>query len=193
MNRKSIGQEYVILATNKNGKLSSDGKVGVVVAALADLMIEGVVVLEKKLLEIKKDLPANLNHLTSLYEYLNEKPRKMDKVMGDYCLGLTDKRVKALVAEIGDVPKASDKEMLIATIKDEIMQKEELSAHDMALVFVMQETKCLKQYLSKYELDTLKVKLKAMRKDSQNKELRDMIICVDRMMVCMMACVIVSS
>lgn len=213
MNRKSIIQEYVILATNEKGSLSSNGKVGAVASGITDLMINGVVTLDNKKLEIKKDLPEELSYLAPLYEYLSEKPRTMNKVMDDYCMGMTDKKFKELIANVGEnlvsegiatkgnggllgnkevcIPEAGNKEKLIATVKEEIMQKEELSAHDMSLICILQETKSLKQYLSKYEKDILKENLKSMRKDPKNKELKEMINYVEAMMAAMVACIVV--
>lgn len=102
MNGKSIIQEYIILATGRTGNLSSDGKIGVVASGITDLMINGVVVLDNKKLEIKKNLPSELRYLAPLYEYLSEKPRTMNKVIEDYCMGMTDKKVRLLVAGVGE-------------------------------------------------------------------------------------------
>jgi len=103
MNRSSIVQEYVTLATNEKGNLLSYyGLIGVVVSSITDLRLNGIVALENKKLEIKKNLPDELHYLVSLYEYLLEKPRTMNKVMEDYFMGMTDKRAKRLMADIGE-------------------------------------------------------------------------------------------
>ena len=216
MNRNSIVQEYVTLATNEKGNLLSYyGLIGVVVSSITDLRLNGIVALENKKLEIKKNLPDELHYLVSLYEYLLEKPRTMNKVMEDYFMGMTDKRAKRLMADIGEAliadgfavkgsggifgkkevytPVREYKESLIAAVKAEIMQKEEWSVHDTSLVCILQRTDSFKQYISKYENKMLKAKWKAMKKDPKNKEVRDMMNYVDDTVAVMTACIITIS
>ena len=72
------------------------------------------------------------------------------------------------------------------------VQEEEMAPRDVALVWLLQQTNCLKQYFSKHESDQLKQKLKEMKKDPQNKQLAEMIDYVSDM-TAVMAVVIVTS
>jgi hypothetical protein len=217
MNRKSIIQEYVVLATNEKGKLSSEGKVGVIASAIAELILKSIIVITDKKVEIKNELPKELHYLNSFYEYLKVKPRKIQKVMSDYCMGITEKKMDMLIASVGEslvldelaikgtegilgnketyVPAQDYKEDLLALVKEEIRQEEEMSVQTMSLACILQETKCLKRYLSKYESGMLKETLKSLKKDPQNKELKDMIDYVEEVQMvvvaAMAACVVV--
>jgi len=213
MERKSIIQEYFILSASEKGNLSSSAKTGIVASGITDLVENDICEKDGKKLIVKNKLPNKFNHLTSLYEYLSEKPRSIDKIMDDYCMSMTDKRIQKLLVDTGESlltenivtkekggllgnkevysPESMYKESLIATLKESITQKEELSIHDMALVSILQETQKLKQYFSKYEANTLKEKLKLMRKDPNNKALKEMIDYVDSMTAAMVACIVV--
>lgn len=63
----------------------------------------------------------------------------------------------------------------------------------MAFVYILKETKNLNQYFSKYENDKLKAKLKEIKKDSQNKQLADMISYVSDMTTIMAVSVLINT
>ncbi|MFG6378035.1 MAG: hypothetical protein K1W19_06920 [Lachnospiraceae bacterium] len=72
-------------------------------------------------------------------------------------------------------------------------KEKEISSHDMAFVYILKETKNLNQYFSKYENDKLKAKLKEIKKDSQNKQLADMISYVSDMTTIMAVSVLINT
>lgn len=71
-------------------------------------------------------------------------------------------------------------------------QEEEMDLCDVALIWLLQQANCLKQYFLKHETDQLKKKLKEMKKDPLNKQLANMIDYVSDM-TAVMAVVVVTA
>lgn len=214
MNRKSTAQEYYTLMIDKNGLMPAmhrdEAGAGLAASAFMDLTVNDIVVVEKKKITVIKDLPDSLEYLEDLYTYLKEKPRQMEKMMTDFYAGSRNKKLAekigealckdgAAVEEKGGlfapkrvfIPEKAYKDELIGMIRSAV-QEEEMAPCDVALVWLLQQTNCLKQYFSKHESDQLKQKLKEMKKDPQNKQLAEMIDYVSDM-TAVMAVVIVTS
>ena len=214
MNRKSTAQEYYTLMIDKNGLMPAmhrdEAGAGLAASAFMDLTVNDIVVVEKKKITVIKDLPDSLEYLEDLYTYLKEKPRHMEKMMTDFYAGSRNKKLAekigeslckdgAAVEEKGGlfapkrifIPEKAYKDELIGMIRSAV-QEEEMAPCDVALVWLLQQTNCLKQYFSKHESDQLKQKLKEMKKDPQNKQLAEMIDYVSNM-TAVMAVVIVTS
>mgnify|MGYP005774312801 FL=1 len=214
MNRKSTAQEYYTLMIDKNGLMPAmhrdEAGAGLAASAFMDLTVNDIVVVEKKKITVIKDLPDSLEYLENLYTYLKEKPRHMEKMMTDFYAGSRNKKLAekigeslckdgAAVEEKGGlfapkrvfIPEKAYKDELIGMIRSAV-QEEEMAPCDVALVWLLQQTNCLKQYFSKHESDQLKQKLKEMKKDPQNKQLAEMIDYVSDM-TAVMAVLIVTS
>lgn len=214
MSRKSTAQEYYTLMIDKNGLMPAmhrdEAGAGLAASAFMDLTVNDIVVVEKKKITVIKDLPDSLEYLENLYTYLKEKPRHMEKMMTDFYAGSRNKKLAekigeslckdgAAVEEKGGlfapkrvfIPEKAYKDELIGMIRSAV-QEEEMAPCDVALVWLLQQTNCLKQYFSKHESDQLKQKLKEMKKDPQNKQLAEMIDYVSDM-TAVMAVVIVTS
>ena len=214
MSRKSTAQEYYTLMIDKNGLMPAmhrdEAGAGLAASAFMDLTVNDIVVVEKKKITVIKDLPDSLEYLENLYTYLKEKPRHMEKMMTDFYAGSRNKKLAekigeslckdgAAVEEKGGlfapkrvfIPEKAYKDELIGMIRSAV-QEEEMAPCDVALVWLLQQTNCLKQYFSKHESDQLKQKLKEMKKDPQNKQLAEMIDYVSNM-TAVMAVVIVTS
>lgn len=200
MDRKSLVQEYYILAVNENGMMSlmhkDESTAGVVVAGFMELLLNDIISVEKKKITVVKELPSELAHISSLYEYLSKKQRSTNKLMNDYMLS-TSARRKELITQIGEslledgsaaegkggmfgnkvtyIPQEEYKNELISAMKEAVVGKDEMSPHDIALVYILKETKNLNQYFSEYENDKLKARLKEIKKNPQNKHLAEMI------------------
>ena len=218
MNRKSITQEYFILVTNEQGNFPTmrkdETKSGIVVAGFMDLLSNDIITVEKKKITVIKELPYDLFHLTSLYTYLKEKTRSTDKLMSDY-IASTSSRIKQLITELGEslfkdnivtkeegglfgnkivyIPEKNYKYNLIHAIKSAIAKEKEITPHDMTLIYILKETKNLYQYFSQYESEELKATLKELKKNPQNKQLKDMINYVSDITVIAMTCLFTSS
>lgn len=213
MDRKSISQEYYLLMIDKNGLMPTMHKeeagAGLAAAAFVDLLVNNIVVVEKKKITVVKELPDSLGYLEALYTYLKQKPRNMEKMMTDFYAG---SRNRQLVENIGEslceagaaveaaggmfapkrvfIPESNYKEELIEIIRSAV-QEEEMDPHDAALVWLLQQANCLKQYFSKHETDRLKKRLKEMKRDPQNRQLSQMLDYVSDM-TAVMAAVLVS-
>ncbi len=218
MNRKSTSQEYYALMIDKNGLMPAmhrdEAGAGLTAAAFMDLMVNEIVVVEKKKITVIKALPDSLEYLEDLYTYLKEKPRHMEKMMADFYAGSRNKKLAEKIGEslrkdgaaaeaagglFGSkrvfIPEKGYKEELVEGIRAAV-QEEELKPRDAVLVWLLQQTNCLKQYFSKHETDQLKKKLKEMKKDPLNKQLAEMIDYVSDMtavMTAVMATVAVTS
>ena len=199
MNRKSIAQEYYILATNENGYMpvmhQDESIAGIVAAGIMDLKLNGVITMENKKITVIKDIPNELSHIESLYTYLKQKSRTMNQLMNYYMLSIGSS-MKKLTAELGEsmlhdematkgkgglfghktiyIPEKNHKEEMISILKS-AAAKEENSPHDMALIYLLMETKNLYRYFTNEEFYELKSKRKKMKKNPQYKQLDDML------------------
>ena len=214
MNRKSTAQEYYTLMIDKNGLMPAmhrdEAVAWLAASAFMDLTVNDIVAVEKKKITVIKELPDSLIYLEDLYTYLKEKSRQMEKMMTDFYAGSRNKKLAekigeslckdgAAVEEKGGlfapkrvfIPEKAYKDELIGMIRSAV-KEEEMAPRDVALVWLLQQTNCLKQYFSKHESDQLKQKLKEMKKDPQNKQLAEMIDYVSDM-TAVMAVVIVTS
>lgn len=216
MNRKSITQEYFILVVDENGNMPpmrrGESNAGLVVAGCMDLLLNNVIAWERKKITVIKEIPNELRHITSLYAYLNEKPRSTDKLMNDYYTG---SRIKQLTAEIGEslladdaaakgtgglfgsktiyIPEKGYKNEVIGFIKSSVTKNDEITPHDATLLYILKETKNINQYFSEHENDVLKGKLEEIKKNPQNKQLAAMINYVGDMTAIMAAVVLTTS
>lgn len=198
MDRTSISQEYLLLVLDKNGYIPpmrrEESNAGLTAACFMDLLLNEIITVNKKQITVTDDLPQELAYLTPIYTYLREKNRSVSKMMTDYAAGV---RLKPLMTEIGEAmaadgmvskgegglfgtkgtyfPDKSRKEELLAHIKSAAADQSKMTAHDMALIFLLQKTKNLNQYFSKYEREQWKTVWKDIKKDPQNKQLSKMI------------------
>ena len=89
------------------------------------------------------------------------------------------------------IPEKAYKDELIGMIRSAV-REEEMDPCDVALIWLLQQANCLKQYFLKHETDQLKKKLKEMKKDPLNKQLANMIDYVSDM-TAVMAVVVVTA
>ena len=85
MHSQSIAQDYFVLSLTENGMMplmrKEESNGGIVVAAYMDLLVNQVISEHKKKITVEKELVKDLEHLSSLYQYLKEKPRTTEKMM----------------------------------------------------------------------------------------------------------------
>lgn len=214
MNRKSITLEYFALATDKNGNIppmrKNESNSGMVVSGFMDLLLGGIIAVNKKKITVIKELPEELRHITVLYTYLKEKPRVPYKLMTDFYYG---DKLKQLRTDIGETlladgvattgnggvfgPKItyiSDKEyrdQLIAVIKSAMTKATNITPHDVALIYILQGSRNLYQYFPVDEYDLYRTKVKEMKKDPQFKQLARMVNFTNEMAIVMLFLVLV--
>lgn len=211
MNRKSMIQEYYMLVTNKHGEMGNlrreDSKVGLVVAGLYELLEAKVILIDKKMIKVLKDLPDELSYLSSLYSYLNKKPRTISNVINNY-LAYSVQRINLLIKDICKpllkeglvveakggfsgrkivyIPDAGYKENLISQIKLNI--NDEMKSNDLVLLYILKKTKNIKQYYSSDELNSLKTMFDSVK----NKKLIDYASYHDIVTICFILFVIIT-
>lgn len=211
MNRKSMIQEYYMLVTNKHGEMGNlrreDSKVGLVVAGLYELLEAKVILIDKKMIKVLKDLPDELSYLSSLYSYLNKKPRTISNVINNY-LAYSVQRINLLIKDICKpllkeglvveakggfsgrktvyIPAAGYKENLISQIKLNI--NDEMKSNDLVLLYILKKTKNIKQYYSSDELNSLKTMFDGVK----NKTLIDYASYHDIVTICFILFVIIT-
>lgn len=211
MNRKSMIQEYYMLVTNKHGEMGNlrreDSKVGLVVAGLYELLEAKVILIDKKMIKVLKDLPDELSYLSSLYSYLNKKPRTISNVINNY-LAYSVQRINLLIKDICKpllkeglvveakggfsgrktvyIPDAGYKENLISQIKLNI--NDEMKSNDLVLLYILKKTKNIKQYYSSDELNSLKTMFDSVK----NKTLIDYASYHDIVTICFILLVIIT-
>lgn len=201
MKRMSTAQEYYTLMIDKNGLMpamyKAEAGAGLVAAAFLELLVNDIISVENKKITVRDKLPENMEYLGTLYTYLQEKTRTMEKMVMEFYSG---RRNRELVEGIGEtlceegaavekkggvfgpkrlfIPSKDYKEALVEELRTAV-REDELTPREVALIYLLEEAKCLKQYFSKYESDQLKEKLKEIKKDPMNRRLAQMIDYVD--------------
>ncbi|WP_329380074.1 GPP34 family phosphoprotein [Anaerofustis sp. HA2171] len=194
MERSSIIKDYFILLLDKKGNMpllyQKESNAGFVAAGIMDLLFSGIIKLEKNEIIVINPLYGKLTYLYPLYDYLKEKPMKIEKAVNDFCTGNDFKELVSCVSEslysekkvvktkggfFGKktlyIPKDDYKTYLINNIKNVITGKKNINMEDVYLICVLDETKNLTKYFSKYEMAEFKVRLKEIKKNEENKEL----------------------
>lgn len=197
MERKSIAQEYYTLMIDKNGLVPAmrkdESRVGLLTAGFVDLLLNDIVTVEKKKITVCGELPKELMHLEELYAYLKEKKRTTEKMISDFYLGMSNKKLVTMVGQslvsagvakeakgtlfapkVIYIPETGYKEELTGIVKKAVRDRAK-APHDAALIYLLQETKNLNQYLSKYEREQAKEQLKELKSDPQNKQLAEIL------------------
>lgn len=217
MSERSVAQEYYVLAVNEKGAFPAlsreESKAGLIAAGVAELLLNGVIVLQKKKIIAAAKLPENMRYLASLYEFLENKVRTTENLMNVY-LTSTGERLRRLAEEIGEellekhkakkekggifgnktayIPKEDYREKVIGLIKAAAADERELSSCDLILISLLKETKNLNRYLSDYERKKLRVKWKGIKENPGSKQMAEIIQYVKDMDTVMAASVITS-
>ncbi len=100
-------EKYALAVLEVKGKLSDLQKkergVCLVASCIWDMMeSECVMSDEKGRFIVSAPLPGSLSYCSSIYEMLQKKPMKPKKIVRDYMVTLTDKRIKSLAEDIAD-------------------------------------------------------------------------------------------
>lgn len=207
MERKLLAQEYLTLINDERGNLPSmyieEIKGGILAAALMDMLQHHVIQMENKKIKVCAPLPAELAPIAPLYEYLKERQPGTYKVTADY-LTFTDKRLQALMKELGEallaegkakkakggflgrkdvyVPESGYKKQLVEALREAALA-DDVSRHDLSLLFFLKETKALHRYFSPQETAALKQKLKVVKQSLEHKPFLEIIGFQDNLIV----------
>lgn len=201
MKSLSIAQEYLLCSLNKKGNLpalSITIPVCVVASGLIELMMSNCIKLdENKKFTVINDLGPEQAYLRSLFDSLNKlKLLKIKEIVNEYNLAFTNKKLHGLVTDIGNslalrdcvtvekggifrnklsfIPNSDEVDRVIQKIRAELLESGTVSDETIALVSLLDKSKQIENYFSRYESKQLKVRLKEIRKTSSNQLLKQM-------------------
>ena len=202
----SLVQEYMICAVNEKGGIpsfSTEKLVCLVAAGLLDLRLAGCLAIEGKKVQTTSPLPENRAYLGSLYEFVGDKPKALEKIVEAYTYSVTDKRLVRLMEDVGRslvdlglaqearggllgnkknfVPAKTAVESVIDMVRAELLEDGEVTEDIAALVALLEKGKCVKTYFSAYEQKAIREKLKAIAASPEGKLAGELIGCVENM------------
>ena len=202
----SLVQEYMICAVNEKGGISgfsTEKLVCLVAAGLLDLRLADCLTIEKKKVWTTAPLPEDRAYLGSLYEFVGDKPKALEKIVEAYTYSVTDKRLVRLMEDVGRslvdlglaqetrggllgnkksfVPTKTAVEAVIDMVRAELLEDGEITEDIAALVALLEKSKCVKTYFSAYEQKAIREKLKAIAASPEGKLAGDLIGCVENM------------
>ena len=201
MNNLSITQKYFICSLNEKGKISqvsSEKLVCFVAGALLELKLENCISIEGKNVTVIRELPCDLNYLKPLYNFINQKGTiSLKRLFSTYNYLLTDKRLNELIESVGDclalngvvevkekgmfssvkkyIPKKQIINMIIAEFRGGILEDGEITDEIITLITLLDKSKILKTYFSKYELKEIKDKIAKITNTPDGKIVKEMI------------------
>ena len=204
----SISQEYYLCAVNEKGAISSfaaEKLVCLVASALLDMKLADCIEIENKRVQVIGNLPEELSFLDSLYDFIHVgKPVKVEKILEEYTYSMTDKRLKRLMADLGRsmeedgitkevvsglfggkssyVPNQKAVELVIDKVRVEMLEEGTVTEETAALVVLLDISKSMKYYFSKYEQKKIKEKLERLLHDPNGKMVKEMVDYVQNMM-----------
>lgn len=203
----SLIQEYMICAVNERGgisSLSTEKLVCLVAAGLLDLRLAGCLTIGGKKAWTSAPLPEDRAYLRSLYDFVGEKPKTLEKIVEAFAYTVTDKRLAELTKAVGRslvdlelaqetrggllgnrknfVPTKEAVEHVIDMVRAELLEDVEVTEDIVALVALLEKGKCVKTYFSAYEQKTIKAKLKQIAASPEGKMAGELIGYVENMM-----------
>src|SRR5699024_7203782 len=148
-------------------------------------------------------LPEDRAYLGSLYEFVGDKPKALEKIVEAYTYSVTDKRLVKLMEDVGrslvDLGLAQEArggllghkknfvaaktavESVIDMVRAELLEDGEVTEDIAALVVLLEKGKCVKTYFSAYEQKTIKEKLKAIVASPEGKMVGELVAHVEGM------------
>lgn len=212
MKNTSISKEYFIHSIDgrsyfNNSKL----RAGLVMAGLLDLFQAEVIEFNKKKIEVCKALPTSMDYLSLIYDYVAEKPRKMEKVISTFCMSLTDKKIKELINNVGTllvesdkgeegqkgvfkktvyVPDQEYKKVLIDELRNNMLSGGTIHEKDIALVSLLDAVGLLKNIFDKSEIKDLEKKIKEVKVNPDNKSIKKMVTYTEQIAAAWAVCAV---
>ena len=203
----SIAQEYLVCAVNEKGKLSgfsTERMVCMVAAGLLELQMEGCVSIEDNRIVVIGELPASMGYLKSMYDLIDQpKPLTLDKLLNAYNYSFSGKALTELTVAIGDsleqlgvvtcemggllkstkcyLPKKGVVDHIIDKVRSELLENGEITDEVIALVVLLEKSRCLKTYFSDYERREIKNRLKEIVNSDEGKLVKRMVEYIETM------------
>ena len=191
----SITQQFLTLAVNDKGKLSSldqNAMVCLVAGGVIELVQAGVVTIRDKKAETTGKLPRELEHLAPLYDYIRDKePVKADRIVNDFYMSFTGKRFNALFDGVMDslraqgltelvesgflgrdrspAPKEKAVRAVVENLRAELLDDDPVDAETAVVAVLLDKSGDLKEHFSKDERKAMKERLKALAATPEGK------------------------
>lgn len=195
----SITQEYLLCALNEKGKISgfSPEKIVCFIASgLLEMQLETCIEIDNKIINIINPLPKDLTYLNPLYDFINtSSPMKLEKLVQHY--SFTGKDLNKLLASVGSslektgvvetsktgllgdkknyIPKKEAISTVIDKIRAELLEDVEITEDMAYLVILLEKSKTLNTYFSKFEQKELKEKISNITNSTTGKQVKDMV------------------
>jgi hypothetical protein len=210
MKSLSIAQEYLLCSLNEKGKLPILNKkiqVCIVASGLLELLFFNWIQLDEKdrVLAIR-DPGEEAAYLKSLYSWLYQSaPIGIKKIARNYCLTLSDSKLRSLVEAIGTsladegcvtkgkggifgnsprfIPHPDSVDRVIQKIRAELLESGTMTDETVALVSLLDKGGQIKNYFSKYESQQLRTRLKEIQETPFNKMVKRMVDHIETMII----------
>lgn len=209
MEKLKLSQLYYLLAANPKARISSfsiEKRMSLLVSVLLELKSNNFISIDNKKVKVVSDLPVEYNHLKPLYDYIREKKEvNLQKLSGDYLVSFTDKKTNELIESIGkslnEIGLAKAKEigifknhkMYIAEketinkcvdfLKKELLESQNVNETASIIYLLLDKSKLLNEYFSKFELKDLKGKMKNLFTSDNYKILKDIVDYIENVVV----------
>lgn len=211
MQELSITQKFMLCVMNDKGRISgldTDKFVCLVASGLLELYYENFITLEKKKVQVIKELPAEKFYLKPLYDFLDQpSPVKLERIVEEYTL--SDKKIREFTHSLGQ--SLAEKEMVIVsaagymgkkqvylpkkekvyTIIDEIRKElllcdNKITGDAVCLTLLLDKSRMIKRYFSSYEQKEIRYKLKKLTDSETNILIKNMMDYLEELFVMMM-------
>ena len=157
-----------------------------------ELQLEKCIKIDNKVVIIEDQLPDNRNHLRPLYDFIDQQnPIKLKKILDAYLLSFSDKNLTELIDSVGvslerkNIVKTAESGMffkrekyiptveavnyIIDMIKSEFLETDFFSDELIILVALLNQSKLINLYFSKFEQEELNNKLKKISQTDNGK------------------------
>lgn len=205
----SITQEYFLCALNEKGKISSmntEKQVCIVASGLIEMKLQQCIAMDKNTITLIDSLPENMNYLKPLYDYISEaKTVKIRKLLEAYTWSFSVKNLNNLIESVGHsleekecvevsettglwgnkrsfIPTVGTVNGVIDKVKAEIMEEGTITEEVIALVVLLEKSKLIKTYFSKFEQKEIKNKMKELINSPVGQEIKDMVQYIEDLM-----------
>lgn len=191
----SITQQFLTLAVNDKGKLSSfdqNAMVCLIAGGVIELAQAGCITIQDKKVTTAVKPGRELDHLKVLYDYIRDKePVKADKIVNDFYMSFTGKRFNALfdgvmeslrarklteMVESGFLgrdrtPAPTDKAVraVVENLRAELLDDDPVDAETAVVAVLLDKSGDLKEHFSKDERRAMKERLKALAATPEGK------------------------
>ena len=219
MNTLSYTQKFYLCAINQKGNIpawSTHVHSGIFAGGLMELITHGYIIFnEKDKLIAGKEWDNALPYLHSLYETIisMKKPQAANRVADIYLMSFGMKHFEELFAAIGDslaeagyadevikegllsdkvkyIPKPDSAKPVIKKVREEFLEDDEMDDDTYCLAALLCRSEIIRDYFSKVEADTMKKRIKEVRKSEVCATINEIIDYVEGVMTAIIIAIV---